>query len=99
MLALDIVASPELDAQVTEVVFPIMMRLGEEVITSMRDHHTYVDRTGQLTASFNYEVDDEGNLTVGATEFYSRFLEEGTSKMAAQPFLLPALLTHAGLIE
>ena len=46
-------------------------------------------RTGALRGSISSDID---GLTaeVGPTEFYGVFVEEGTSKMAPQPFLDPA---------
>ena len=48
-------------------------------------------RTGNLMASIFSDV-DEGNLsvTLGATADYASFIEYGTVKMRAQPFLEPA---------
>jgi HK97 gp10 family phage protein len=98
MAALEIVANPTLAEQAIAAVRPVMEKLGEDIVTSMQDHHTYADRTGNLTRSLGFDVDELGHLNVGAGEFYGRFLEEGTSTMPAQPFLLPAILEHAGVV-
>lgn len=46
--------------------------------------------TGNLRNSITYEI--EGNKArIGTNISYSKFVELGTSKMAAQPFLSPAV--------
>ena len=55
--------------------------------------HTIVDpvRTGNLMASIFAEVDEDNlAVTLGATADYASFIEYGTVKMRAQPFLEPA---------
>lgn len=94
---LEITENPNLNEMVMRAVQPEMVLLGEEIVEAMRAHHRFTNRTGQLEASFGFELDPDGVLTVGSTEFYGRFLELGTSRMAAQPFLLPALMDHAQL--
>lgn len=94
---IEITESPELGELALVAVQPEMVVLGEEIVESMRQHHRFTNRTGKLEASFGFELDAAGVLIVGSTEFYARFLELGTSRMAAQPFLLPALMDHASL--
>jgi HK97 gp10 family phage protein len=48
-------------------------------------------RTGNLMASIFSEYDDDDlSITLGATADYASFIEYGTVKMRAQPFLEPA---------
>ena len=48
-------------------------------------------RTGNLMASIFAEVDEDNlAVTLGATADYASFIEYGTVKMRAQPFLEPA---------
>ena len=48
-------------------------------------------RTGNLMASIFSEVDpDDLSITLGATADYASFIEYGTVKMMAKPFLQPA---------
>ena len=48
-------------------------------------------RTGNLMASIFSEVDpDDLSIALGATADYASFIEYGTVKMRAQPFLQPA---------
>lgn len=51
--------------------------------------------TGDLQASIHPEVSDEGMFVVADSE-YASFVEQGTSKSPAQPFLRPALNTKIG---
>jgi len=48
-------------------------------------------RTGNLLASIFSEIDEDGlSVALGATADYASFIEYGTVKMRAQPFLEPA---------
>jgi len=49
-------------------------------------------RTGNLMASIFTDVDEDNpSVTLGATADYASFIEYGTLKMRAQPFLEPAV--------
>ncbi len=48
-------------------------------------------KTGMLYDSITYTVNGHHNLTLRADAPYAGFLEEGTSKMEARPFLKPTL--------
>lgn len=50
--------------------------------------------TGRLRSSINWQIGQDGDgllAMVGTNVEYAPHVELGTSKMAAQPFLLPAL--------
>jgi HK97 gp10 family phage protein len=51
--------------------------------------------TGILQENIRPEVTSAGMFVVADTE-YADFVERGTSKMAAQPFLRPAMTTALG---
>lgn len=53
--------------------------------------------TGVLRGSITHEVKD-GQGTVGTNVEYAEYVEFGTSKMAAQPYLYPALAAHEAAI-
>ena len=53
--------------------------------------------TGRLQASIASSASDSGAVISANTE-YAAYVEFGTSKMAAQPYLVPALLNSAGEI-
>jgi len=46
--------------------------------------------TGRLKASINHELVSPGLVIVGTPAEYASYVEFGTSKMSAQPFLRPA---------
>jgi HK97 gp10 family phage protein len=56
--------------------------------------------TGRLRASISYEVDaQEMTGRVGTNVLYGKFLELGTEKMAARPFLRSTLMEEADAIK
>lgn len=48
-------------------------------------------RTGFLRSSIAVQQESPLSVVVGATANYSRFVEEGTSRMAARPYMRPAV--------
>ena len=54
--------------------------------------------TGKLLNSTEF-VAGSGNLEIGYTAKYGKYLELGTKKMAKRPALLPAITTHIKTIE
>lgn len=57
-------------------------------------------RTGNLKNSITYVVDEPGKRTIiGTPVEYSIYVEKGTSKMRAQPYLTPALEENKQRIE
>lgn len=69
------------------------------IVNDARADHPYVDRTGNLTNSIMPgEVDitdDEVTAYVEARMQYASFVEFGTSRAKAYPFLTPAMLRNA----
>lgn len=54
-------------------------------------------RTGRLGNSIGYAVDtDEPAVYIGSNVKYAPYVELGTSKMRARPFLKPAVENYAG---
>ena len=54
-------------------------------------------RTGRLRNSLTYAVDaDAGDVYIGTNVEYAPYVELGTSKMRARPFLKPAVENYAG---
>lgn len=54
--------------------------------------------TGNLRNSITHEVEGQ-EARVGSALEYAKFVELGTSKMAAQPYLYPALEQNKGNIK
>lgn len=54
--------------------------------------------TGDLQSSIYYTANADGNLTVHAAMEYGDYLEYGTSKMAARPFLRPTMIENQGKV-
>jgi len=55
-------------------------------------------KTGNLKRSIDTEI-IENTLTLGATMPYAPYVEYGTPKMAARPYLRPAIWLNKALIE
>lgn len=53
-------------------------------------------RTGALRNSIAHEQKDEDTEAIGTTMYYAPYVELGTCKMNAKPFLRPALDNHRG---
>ena len=56
-------------------------------------------RTGRLRESIFHEVLDIEGLAVGSTVEYAAYVEYGTSRMQAQPFIEPAIVEHQPMLE
>ncbi len=58
-------------------------------------------QTGDLMRDVSYEVNaQENTVTIGNTLEYARFVHDGTSKMAARPYLRDAIIRNkARIIE
>lgn len=53
--------------------------------------------TGRLRNSLTYEVDAPNkSVTIGSAVEYAPFVENGTSRRIAKPFLRPAIIDHRG---
>lgn len=51
--------------------------------------------TGRLRNSLTYEVDaPDKSVTIGSAVEYAPFVEQGTSKRRAKPYLRPAIIDH-----
>lgn len=48
-------------------------------------------RTGNLRRSIHHAIDTPHHATVGTNVEYAPYVEYGTSRMAAQPYLTPAV--------
>jgi HK97 gp10 family phage protein len=74
------------DQYVAETVLPKISDAAKRIVP--------VD-TGVLHDHIHPEVTAEGMFVVADTD-YAAFVEQGTSKMAAQPYLRPAMFTPLG---
>lgn len=59
-------------------------------VTNLAKQYCPVD-TGRLRSSISFEVDTRATATVGTNVEYAPYVEYGTSRMAAQPYLRPAV--------
>lgn len=56
--------------------------------------------TGNLRSSINHQVNaGEKSVKIGSPVEYGIYIEKGTSKMSAQPFLEPAVTKNRGRIK
>ena len=82
-----------LENALTQEIITALMR-GGMIIETDAKRRCPVD-TGRLRASLTTDVEREGKTTfvlkVGTNVEYASFVENGTSRMAAQPFLRPAV--------
>lgn len=77
-------------------VLPAIRRLGEDIVQDM-DVHPWNNRTGFLEASTEATVDKKsGKLTIGNKARYANYIEFGTSRMRAFPWMAPALFRNRG---
>lgn len=58
-------------------------------------------QTGRLRASIIHQVEKSDNpyVEIGTNVYYSKFLEFGTSRMPAYPWLYPAIESNKGNIK
>lgn len=56
-------------------------------------------RTGNLRNSITHQQESENVEVIGTNVEYGPYVELGTSRMRAQPFLRPAAENHAGEYE
>ena len=70
---------------------------GELVVNYAKQNHTFQNRTGNLEKSIHREAHEVAKVLeewVIAGMPYASFVEFGTSRMAAKPYLIPALEAH-----
>ena len=83
----------DLENALTQEIITALMR-GGMIIETDAKRRCPVD-TGRLRASLTTDVEREGKTTFvlkgGTNVEYASFVENGTSRMAAQPFLRPAV--------
>lgn len=83
----------DLENALTQEIITALMR-GGMIIETDAKRRCPVD-TGRLRASLTTDVERKGETTfvlkVGTNVEYASFVENGTSRMAAQPFLRPAV--------
>jgi HK97 gp10 family phage protein len=72
------------------------LELAAEYVVSEAKLRCPVD-TGRLRDSINYQVEFEGNkmtASIGTNVTYGVYIELGTNKIGARPYLRPALLEN-----
>jgi len=70
--------------------------IGEFVVATAQ-FLTPVD-TGRLRASIEYRADEE-KVVIGSNVEYALYVEKGTRKQKAQPYLTPAVELHTNQIK
>lgn len=80
------------DQRVPSAVRAVIKAGGEKVRDLAKD--AAPKKSGDLAKSIESTFTGNGQMSraeVGPTEYYGRFVEEGTAKMSAQPYLGPSL--------
>ena len=71
-----------------------------QIVAEAKTNHPYTDRTGDLTRSIDkgrvIETRNSISAEVVATMHYASYVEEGTSRSAPYPYLLPAIEKNKG---
>lgn len=84
-----------MEAAISGAMLPAMLDVAEGVETDAKTGHTFRNRTGRLEKSITHGA-ATGNLRHGyrvdviARTRYASFVDEGTSRNAAYPYLVPA---------
>lgn len=93
------------EQHIDAVILAVCRQAGEDMVADIQaaiaepfpppsaPHNPPHRRTGNLHDGVQYTVEQSGPvtvLTVVSTAFYSRFLEDGTSRMAERSFMAPA---------
>ena len=73
------------------------LRAGALVVEGHAKYYVPVD-TGNLRSSIGTEGDNNKAI-VGASAEYAAYVEFGTVRMEAQPYMRPAVYSHVGEIE
>ena len=85
LTALDVVITGQLIPEDLEIIGERVLELAKTVVPV---------RTGALRDSLHMFIDDTNATVIIGTDIgYGKFVELGTSKMTAQPYLMPSLLT------
>lgn len=73
-----------------DIPFEIIVRMGERILAYAQE--IVPVRTGKLKASLKMEIDEAAKtVRIGSDLDYSVYVELGTSRMQAQPYLIPSL--------
>lgn len=92
----DLVAAIDrIQATIEGEMLPLMLDIGEHVAEEARSGHTYTNRTGRLEANTRHGAASGRFRTgyrvdVNARRPYASYVDEGTERNRAYPFLLPA---------
>ena len=76
-----------------EVLEKALIEMGEEARSHAKDiaERKKIYKTGNLINSIAYALDGTKAVHIGTNVEYAPFIEAGTSRMAARPFLRPAV--------
>jgi HK97 gp10 family phage protein len=77
--------------EITRMVSQAIREVADELVHEAQELAPV--RTGELRDSIHKEEIDELNVAVGSDKQYAGYVEYGTSKMAAQPYLTPASIS------
>jgi len=71
----------------------VLRRIAEDIVDDAK--LAVPVRTGYLKSTIGIQAETIDSVDVGATAPYAGFVEDGTSKMVARPYLRPAVQSQA----
>lgn len=81
----------EVSLAIRQAIRSALREIGERAVKYATD--IVPVRTGNLRSSIAYDADDR-QVIIGSDVTYASYVEEGTTRMKARPYLRPAIVNH-----
>lgn len=90
--------TPQVLGKLKSAIRKSLLESGEVVLNTAKEKVPY--DTGRLQRSLNAKMNGDDQVQIGSADVeYNIYVECGTSKMKAQPYLLPALKNNESKIK